>query len=197
MRKFTLALTVVFTSFFASGQSSDPDLNKRLDEYMRLTRELKFEEVMNYMHPKIFDLATKEQLIEVFKQTFESEEISMSFDSTSITGVSDDFVHEKVIYKKIDYLVDMAVLFKDTASLRDENFIAIMKNAFLAAFPGGTVVYNPVRKSFEIKAPNIMFALKDNALAPWLFLGYEKKNEALGQLLYPKEVLGHFKLSVK
>ncbi len=194
MRKISLLLLVVFGSFLAFAQSNDPDLNKRLDEYMRLTRELKFEEVMNYMHPKIFDLATKEQLIEVFKQTFENDEISIGFDSTSITRISEDYKHANVIYKKIDYSMDMVVRFKDTSSLGDENFIAIMKGAFSGAFPGSTVVFNPTRKSFDIKTSDIMFGLKDHATAPWLFLGYEKKNEVLLKLLYPREVLQHFKL---
>ena len=194
MRKYILALVVLFSFGSTVAQSNDPDLNKRLDEYMRLTREYKYEELMTYMHPKLFELATKEQLIEDLKQTFEGDELTIGFDSTAITGVSDDYRFENAVYKKIDYWLAMAVRFTDTASLNDEGFISIMKGAFSGAFPGSTVNFNSSRKSFDIKASNIMFAIKDSTSAPWLFLGYEKKKEALLKLIYPKQVLEHFGL---
>jgi hypothetical protein len=38
-----------------------------------------------------------------------------------------------------------------------------------------------------------MFAIKDNELSDWMFLGYQK-NEEMIKLLYPQEVIDHFKL---
>lgn len=195
MRKYLLGFLIVFTAISAFSQkNADAELSKRLDDYMRLTRELKFEEIMEYTHPKIFTVATKEQLVEAFKQAFDNDKMSIGFDSTAITGISSDFKVENVVYKKIDYSMGLSVIFKDTAALSDENFIGIMKMSFANAFPGGAVEYNKDLKKFTINASSIMIAIKDSASEPWLFLGYQKGNDMLLKLLYPQQVLDHFKL---
>jgi len=195
MRKYIFSLLIAFSSVAAVAQNnSDPQLSKRLDDYMRLTKELKFEQLMEYTHPKIFSIATKEQLVEVFKQSFDNEQISIGFDSTAITGISESFKFENALYKKIDYSMALVVRFKDTSSLSDENFITIMKTSFENAFSDAVVNYNKAQKKFEIKGSSIMIAIKDNASTPWMFLGYDRKNGDLLKMLYPKEVIEHFKL---
>ena len=195
MRKFLFSFLAALISVAAISQfNSDPALSKRLDEYMKLTRELKFEKIMEYTHPKMFTIASKEQLIEVLKQGFDNEGMSIAIDSAVVAGISEGFILENVTYKKVDYSVKMAVRFKDTASLKEENFISAMKIAFTNAFPGGTVEFAEADKVFRIKASNLMIAIKDNEATPWMFLGYEKKNAELAKLLYSKEVIEHFKL---
>lgn len=192
MRKYLLLPVVVFSSLLTFAQSSDADLNRRIDEYMRLTRELKFEALMDYTHPKIFAIAPKEQLVEVFKQSFDNESMKIDFDNTGIHNVSDDFKVKEVSYRKIDYWMSIHVTFKDTAALNDEGFITNMTSAFSTAF-GGTVNFNKTAKKFEIKASSIMIAIKDSTFTEWMFLGYQK-NEVLLKQLYPQEVIEHFKL---
>lgn len=195
MRKYLLVFLAFLTTVTAFAQNnSDPQLSKRLDEYMSLTRHLKFEEIMNYTHPKMFTIATREQLIEVFKQSFDNEQMSIGFDSTAITGVSDEFKTENVAYRKIDYWMKLSVLFKDTAALNDENFIGVMKMSFENAFPGGSVLFSKELKKFEIRAPSIMIAIKDSPGSLWMFLGYQRGNDALLKMLYPQPVIEHFKL---
>jgi hypothetical protein len=195
MRKLVIGFLIAFSSVASIAQdNSDPELSKRLDKYMNLTRELKFEEIMEYTHPKIFAIASKEQLAEVFKQAFDNEEMSIGIDSTAIVGISDAFKLKDATYKKIVYSMNMVVRFKDTISLKEESFIGTMKMAFTNAFPGATVEFNKAKKTFQIKALNIMIAIKDNNATPWMFLGYEKKNGELLKVLYPKEVIEHFKL---
>lgn len=195
MRKYFASLFIAFVSIAAIAQNnSDAQLSKRVDEYMKLTRELKFEEIMDYTHPKMFTIAPKEQLTEALKQGFDNEGMSIAIDSAVVTGISDGFIFEKTTYKKVDYSVNMAIRFKDTAALKEETFISTMKMAFTNAFPGATVEFTETDKVFRIKASNLMIAIKDNEATPWMFLGYEKKNAELSKLLYPKEVIEHFKL---
>jgi hypothetical protein len=194
MRKFLFVFTAVLSFVITSAQTAtDPIFAKRLDDYMRLTRELKFDEIMEYTHPRIFTLAPKEQLVETFKQAFDNELMRIVFDSTAITHVSADFKSKDVLYRKVEYWMAIRVIYKDTTAVNDESFVTTMVGAFQKAFPGGTVVFNTKTKNFDVSAPSLMIAIKDDAKTPWKFLGYQKNGDLLRRL-YPQEVIDNFKL---
>lgn len=135
MRKYLVSAFALFSCLFTIAQSNDADLNKRLDDYMQLTRELKFNEIMDYTHPKIFAIVPKEQLVEIFRQSFDNESMKIGFDSTGITNITDPFKIKDTAYRKIGYWMAINVVFKDTSALNDEGFITTMTTAFSTAFP--------------------------------------------------------------
>ena len=68
-----------------------------------------------------------------------------------------------------------------------------MTNNFKKSFPGRRVAFDKEKKAFSISGSQIMFAVKDDKVKEWMFLGYEKKPE-LVKVLYPEKVIKHFKL---
>lgn len=195
MRKHLFTLLALLASVVVFAQkSSDPELNKRISEYMRLTEQLKFDEVMDYTHPKIFTIAPREQLVEIFKTSFDNESMKISFDSTGIISISEPFKLESASYRRIDYWMAINITFKDTSALADESFVSNMKTSLANGFPGAKIEYNKATKKFEINTSTLMIAIKDDAQKPWMFLGYQKNDNGLSKMLYPQEVLDHFKL---
>src|SRR5438067_11578732 len=66
MKKFLL-LAALLPAIFCSAQSKDDAAFKqRLEEYMRLTRQLRFEEIMNFTHPSMFAIVPKDQLVTMY-----------------------------------------------------------------------------------------------------------------------------------
>lgn len=194
MKKFLIIHVSILLSISSFAQkNTDTAFSRRLNDYMRFTRELKFDDIINYTHPKLFTIATKDQIKEFLQGSFENEQMKIEFDSTAITKVSENFKAENVNYKRIDYWMAVTVSFKNTAALSDSNFISSMTTALHQGFPEGKIVYNPFRKKFEIQANGLMIAIKDNKFTPWMFLGYQK-NDALIKKLYPQQVIDHFKL---
>jgi len=194
MKNFFIAFIAVLFSIATFAQkNTDTAFSRRLNDYMRFTRELRFDDIIDYTHPKLFTIATKDQIKEFLQGSFENEQMKIEFDSTAITKVSENFKVENVDYKRVDYWMAVTVSFKNTAALSDSNFISSMSSALQQGFPEGKIVYNPFRKKFEIKANGLMIAIKDNDSTPWMFLGYQK-NEALIKKLYPQQVIDHFKL---
>lgn len=194
MKKFSIVFVAILFSVATFAQkNTDTAFSRRLNDYMRFTRELKFDDIISYTHPKLFTIATKDQIKEFLQSSFENEQMKIEFDSTAITKVSENFKAENVNYKRVDYWMAVTVTFKNTAALSDSNFISSMSSALQQGFPEGKIVYNPFRKKFEIQANGLMIAIKDNDAAPWMFLGYQK-NEALIKKLYPQQVIDHFKL---
>jgi hypothetical protein len=194
MKRSTLFFAFLILSFFSFAQKDpDTELTRRLNEYLRLTRELMFGEIMDYTHPKIFQFVTKEQMVEIYRQSFDNETMKIEFDSVAILKISESFSFENVLYKRVDYNMKIAIRFKDTAALNDESFINATSESFRNSFAGGVVVFNRATKKFEVTTQSIMIAIRDNETAPWLFLGYEKGSDILKQI-YPQEVLVHFQL---
>jgi len=189
---FAFSATLFSIAIFAQ-KNTDTAFSRRLNDYMRFTRELKFDDIITYTHPKLFTIATKDQIKEFLQSSFENEQMKIEFDSTAITRISENFKSESVNYKRVDYWMAVTVTFKNTAALSDSNFISSMTSALQQGFPEGKIVYNPFRKKFEVQANGLMIAIKDNDSTPWMFLGYQK-NDALIKKLYPQQVIDHFKL---
>jgi hypothetical protein len=186
-------LAFLYGSVSFAQKTTDPELTKRLNAYLRLTRESKFNELMDYTHPKIFTIMPREQLVEIMEKSFDNDQMTIGIDSIGTTTISPDFVLKTARYKKIGYWMVISVVFKDTTVTSDESFVARATSSFEKGFPGAKVYFNPNTKHFEIRATSLMIAIKDSPAKPWYFLGYQR-DEALLNKLYPKEVIAHFKL---
>ena len=193
MKNILVLLFVVLSSTFVFAQTtSDKDFNQRLDIYMRLNRELEFDELMNFTHPRAFELAPKEQIAQLLKSAYDNPEFKMSLDSISITDISAPFKFENSNYRKIEYRMLAGLKFNDTSLTSDKEDIERIINSLESSFQGGNITFDETTRWFRINAITIMFGIKDMD-KPWLFLGYQKDSPQLMKI-YPSEVLSHFKL---
>jgi hypothetical protein len=195
MKKLFFFLTFFLASFITIAQTSDdPKLNDRLSTYMRLNRELKFEALMDYIHPSLFKIATRKQMVDAFKSVFNNSQMKMQIDSTHVTAISKSFRHKTALFKKVDYYMELTLQFNDTAVYKKEGFIDAMTAALNKGFPLSNVAFNANRQAFEIKGLSKMLAIKDTDAAKWFFLGIDADKAAMMRQLLPKEVISHFKL---
>ncbi len=171
----------------------DTALSKRLEEYIRLNKELKFEELMEYIHPSLFKLAPKDQLIEVFKKVYDNDEMKISIDNLEKRSISDLYALNGVQYHKVDYYMVMRMKFKDESKTLDSSFVNSMTTSLEAALPKKKVSYDAAGNQFFIKGTDVLMAIKDSPKSNWLFLGYDAGNEIIKQLL-PMELIEHFNL---
>jgi hypothetical protein len=193
MRKNFLLILFLIGVLFSNAQSNDPALNKRLSEYLVANKELNFEKIMEYIHPKLFEMVPKELMIQAMKETFENEELKASLDSMEIISVGEVFDHESASYRKIDYSLVMDLSLANSNNNLDSTFINLMKASFEEAFGDATVTYSYEKKSFHISGKQFMIAVRDKKDAPWMFLGYKKDNTLI-QFLFPKAVIEKFNL---
>ena len=194
MRKCILFFFILLINSVVIAQSNDPQLKKRLDKYLELNKELKFTELMTYIHPSLFKLVPKEQLIEVFEKAYDNEAMHISIDSAAILLISPAFKYAGASYKKIDYSMKMGIYFKDTAQLNDPSFRNLMITSLGSGFNDGAARYDSTTKTILINGKNVMMAIKDNDSAEWMFLGIEKKQPDFMKMLFKPQVITHFKL---
>jgi len=193
VKKLLLLFFIVLTCFSALAQN-DTALQRRLDEYLIANKELNFEKLMNYIHPKLFEIAPREQMIELLKSVVDNPQMTISMDSMAVTGISKPFNFKGAEYKKVDYYVGMSLRFKDTAALKVQDKVADIEQRVKTAMDAQNVKYIPQDNRLAIDARKIMFAIKDNPQTQWMFIGYEPRQVEMMKMLLPAEVLTNFKL---
>jgi hypothetical protein len=195
MKKLTFLLLLSFFTFAVSAQNStDAQLNKRLQTYMTLSKELDFAGVMDYMHPKLFTIVPKEQLVQTMETAFNTPGMKITFDSMAVVAIGPVYKTGSASYRKVDYFMSMSISLGDSLDLTDKQVADIMLASFKQGFPGKKVSVATATNSILVSGKELMFAIKDAQAPEWLFLGYDRSNPKMVQQLYPKPVRQHFKL---
>ena len=191
-RVFLVALFFLLLAGPATSQSEDNALNQRLDQYMHLSKTLEYEKLMEFIYPKLFDIAPKSAIIETMRQTFESNEMRLGFDSMAVLTVGASFVHKGTEYRKVDYSMVLRLQLTDTSNLKDTTFINIMNMSLSGSFAGASVRFDRPTGSWVISGTDFMIAIKEKD-QPWMFIGNEK-NKLMVETLFPPEVIKKFSL---
>ena len=193
-RRYMIIMVVLFSvaANHVSAQSEDNALNSRLNDYMKHTRDLNFEKLMDYIYPKLFKMAPREAMVDAMKNSFANEMMKITLDSLSIAGVSAPFEHDGIVYREIDYSMVMDLRFLDTSNLQDPDFVNLMKTNFSEMLEGAEVIFEKNKNNFHIRGKDSMIGVKEKN-AEWMFIG-TKKNKTMAEFLFPKEVLKKFNL---
>ena len=160
---------------------------------MMLNKKMDFEKLMDYIHPNLFNIASKEQMAEMFKSAFDNEALTITMDSLSVIAISPSFSNKGSLYRKVDYYISLSMKFKDSSILKDDESVATSIAQMKSAMDADNVKYIKPDNRLQIDSRKIMIAIKDNG-KEWMFLGYEAKQSDLMQSLVPIEVLKNFKL---
>ena len=195
MRKLFLC-GVFFISALLSKAQSDTSLvslEKRLNEYMVINKQLDFERLFDYIHPNMYKIAPREQLVEAFKRTFNNDEVALGIDSIRQTQISETFLLNGASYRKVDYYMIMWLKTKDESSMDDSSFVEIMLAGLKEGFANKEVYFDKGRKAFMVKGNDKLVAIKDTPGSIWMFLGYQKGNPHTSKMM-PEPVIKHFRL---
>ena len=196
MRKFVFWLAVIF--LFGCGDakkktepsSPDTSLEKRLTEYMQLTQDMDLEKLMDYIYPKLFEIAPKEQMIEAMKEGFKNDELKISLDSLKVDKFYPVFESGKGQYAKVTYSMVMVMEFLDKEELA-EKMETIMEGAG-EKYGRENLHFDEKTGSLRIKENNALVAAKDKYAKEWSFVSLKEDDPMINQLL-SKDVLEKLK----
>ncbi len=193
MKKIVLILVLGSIHFFSSAQNSgDTSLDRRLNEYFQLNVDARFEQLMDYVHPSLFAMAPRQQLIEFFRNTYDNASMHLSIDSTTTISISPGFREGNVEYRKVNYWMGVHMVFKDSQTVHDPEFVKKTTDLLKIGFPNALIRYQS-QNSFFVGSDNLLIAIKDTDHTPWMFLGYTK-NENFIRKLFTPSVIDHFHL---
>lgn len=190
IRKPLLLFFFLFVGSKLLSAQTDPALQSRLNTFMELNRSLQFEKLMDYIYPKLFKIAPKEQLIEVFKSTFSGDaDVAVEMDSLQTGTIHPAFTIDKGVYALVDYSMLMRMKVKQDADEekpeeKNEFMLRLMKNQYgekNVRFDHGT-------GKFVIRIVTSMVAIKDELSPEWTFLNFKPSDPVSGKLLNSKVI---------
>jgi hypothetical protein len=178
-----------FTFFIATAQTGDAVLDKRIEAYMQLSKDINVDKLLGYLYPRIFELAPKKDLAAALKTAYTSTDFTIAIDSMSISSIDPVQKFAKGSYTMFNYFVRMK--FKMTSSKTAEEVTRTFEN-FQKTFGKENVTQDKTDNTFSIQQVKQALAIKDNYSAgKWTFLGVEKN--AMIKKIIPAAIITKYK----
>ncbi len=187
MKKISLLLllTVAFLTQIVA-QNTRESIQNRVNQYFKATEQKDWNAVVDMVYPKLFDIAPKEQMVEVF-QNIESEGMKMDMKNFNIKNISDVITHEGEKFATVDYDMEMTIGFT-SVEYRDSSVQTMIKSSFEGLYGAENVKRNPADFSFDIAASRTMFAIANEGTMDWYFIENDEGQKELTEMLIPMEV---------
>lgn len=180
---WSLILTVV------GKAQQDARLLARLDSMLLVTQEMNLEKILDYTYPKLFTIATREQMADAMKSSFETEDFKTTLDSVKIGKVHPVFSTKEGKYAKISHTMLMRMHFNET--IEEEQSQAVIP-AMEKEFGVGKVRFDKEKNTIIISLSSEMVAIQDEYAVEWCFVNYNEE-DSLVNLLFSKEVIEKLK----
>lgn len=201
----------------ASAQADKQVLEEKLNDYIRLTKAKDFAGVMEYIHPKLFEMAPKEMIIEAMEKVYSDPMQEMNFDDFSIAGISNVIKDKNVDYALVNYTYKLQLHLteaffeneeeeeedeeeegdegddeeeegeEDTVDAKSE-VMQFMLTFFEERFGKERVRLDDATNTFHIDAASEMFAILDPAIGDWKFIENKEQYEAILNKIVPAKV---------
>jgi hypothetical protein len=189
MRKTAFLLCLSLILSVAGKAQQDARLLARLDSMMLVTQEMNLEKILDYTYPKLFTIATREQMADAMKSSFETEDFKTTLDSLKIGKVHPVFSTKEGKYAKISHTMLMRMHFTET--IEEEQSKAVIP-AMEKEFGIGKVRFDKEKNTIIISLNSEMVAIQDEYAAEWCFVNYNEE-DSLVNLLFSKEVIEKLK----
>lgn len=163
-----------------------PSLEKRLAEYMQLTEDMDLEKLMDYIYPRLFKIAPKEQMIEAMREGFNNEELKMSLDSLKVDKIYPIFTSGKGQYAKVTYTMVMIMDFLDKEGIEDQ--MELIMESMGEKYGRDNIRIDDKTGNLRVKQTSHLVAAKDEYAKDWSFVSLRDDDPMINQLL-DKQVL--------
>ncbi len=176
---FVLCLLFLFCSHITNAQA-DEEMKARLDTFMRLNQSLQFDKLMDYIYPKVFTIAPREQLVQVFKESFAgNDDLSMEMDSLRTSTISSKVIIDGGSYYLIRYSMLIRIKITNEKADAGSSMLGLMKSQYGEE----NVRHDKVTGKYVVTVNTSMVAIKDALSPQWSFLNFEPDHPLAAQLL--------------
>ncbi len=153
----------------AKASSADPSLQRRTREFISATAALDVNRLMEYVYPKIYTIASKEDMKKLLSGMFNSKEMKISIDSIKLDSTFPIFQYKDGRYAKITYSCVLRLKFLQAADSPDSTMARLIP-VMEKRYGKGSTWYDPAKKNINIHNHLSMVALKDSYAKEWCFM---------------------------
>lgn len=170
--KLQLSFLFLFIGAITFAQSEET-LQKEAKLMYQASYNMNFETVLDLTYPKIFDLASREQLGQILRNSFQNEQFKIRLVFPEVTfkyGKIKEVEGKKAVL--ITYVSAMRMTFEQKFY---GNEAQEMLMGLKQSLPEKKVSYEPNTNSFFIEGTDAMIAISDNHTnKAWKFITYDK-----------------------
>lgn len=176
--KTTLFITLLSISCFAQDLASLKSESQKMFDY---STSLDFEKMMDFTYPKVFDIAPKDQMLEMMTNMFENDQMSIKLEKIDPKFSYGEIQKiDKQVFCKFSHDNKMKLTFKSDIAGSEEMIIDMLKEN-----TGATdVTFDDKSKSFYATLRVEVLAVADDSTKnSWKFITLEKDKAMLSMLL--------------
>lgn len=160
-------------------------------QYFQYVEANNSKEIINYMHPKVFETIPKEQMKAGMDQMLNNKDMKIEFLSSEINYMSDIIENEGSSYVNIDYTNEMRMLFlseKDKSIKAKTAFMDFMKKTMETQFGADNVILDAENLALMVTVNSDLYAVYNKAFAGWKFVGNDDAMTSVINTIIPEKV---------
>jgi hypothetical protein len=191
MKNLTTLILALLISLSSFAQSHKAEITKNAQTYYDYMTNQNFDGVLDYMYPKVFEMAPRAQMKAGMEQMFSSPDMKIEFLSNDVTKVSEEKVVEGITYAAVFYNSKMKMTFVSEQDKQEDDkkaFLEFMKVTMDSQFGEGNVTSDIKSMSLVINMDAMLFAIKDPQYEGWKFIGNDDAMKQLVDSIIPESV---------
>jgi hypothetical protein len=204
MKKILVVFAILALSACGSSKKkvettdNSSSMEQRLTEFMKLNEEMNLEKIMDYLHPKLFTIVPRKDLLQAMKDGFNSEEVKVDIDSMKVDKIHPVFEMDNASYAKINYSMLMLMDFNNAADSTaevDKEQSEFMRKTMAAEYGEENVSVDDATGIIKIQASSIMVGVKEQSDKEWYFVNLKAEDPMMTKIFSKKviEKIGTYK----
>ncbi|WP_026754431.1 hypothetical protein [Sediminibacter sp. Hel_I_10] len=191
MKRLTLLVIILFISITTQAQTYKTDITKNAQTYYQYLTDQNFDGILDYMYPRVFELAPRQDMKAGMQQMFNSPDMQIEFLSNTVNRVTDSVQVDGLTYAIVFYNSKMKMTFvseQNKPEADQKGFLDFMKTTMDSQFGAGNVTSDLENMSLTINMDANMFAIKDPQYDGWKFIGNDDAMKKLVDSIIPLSV---------
>ena len=184
-----LRLTVLFLliNYLCFSQSLEI-LKADCEKMYEATYNMDFEKILDYTHPKVFEIADRETMLTILDETFQNDQlrIRLVHPKTTFTFSEVKEINGKKICV-VEYPQAMRMIFENPLSEEEKNSI---EESLKTTMTFKKITFEKNRNAFYIDGKDIMIAISEEATQnQWRLINYDKSQPQILNMVLGENVV--------
>ena len=193
MKNLVLFFLLLISNFNLFSQSDKEMVLQTFAEYTTHVSNKDNANLVEYLHPGMFEIAPKEMLIEMMDNAFADKTIAMDFGEMRIDSLSEIMFDKTnkycLLYHNFDLTMKMLPTNDSQEAMNITRETAAMTNKFMQQSYGKeNVEFDEENASFKILVSSKTFAINDDKSKGWKFIEAKKDSHSILKTILPESV---------
>jgi len=189
MKKIILFLLFAFVTMLSEGQQ-DTSLVNRLNTILNFTKLKQVDKTMDYTYPKVFTIIPREQLSEIIKSIYDTDDFSSVLDSVKVDTIFPVVNINDARYAIVRHSMLMKMKYKQPITTKDADLLV---PGLEQQFGEGNVRFDKAKNSMNVSMTSYLIAVKNEISPKWTFINFDLKRPDFIEMILGKDVMAKLK----